>query len=103
MPLYVIHAIDKPEHLQMRLDNYPRHRAYLAAAESLGVRIAASGPMVTEDGSTMIGSLFVVEAESVEAVRAFNAGDPFGKAGLWRKVDIQRFDLKRGSVGVTPG
>jgi hypothetical protein len=99
MPLYVIHAIDKPDHLQTRLDNYPAHRAYLAVAESLGVHIAASGPLVAEDGSTMIGSLLIVEAENEKAARSFNAGDPFAIAGLWQTVDIKRFDLKRGAVG----
>jgi uncharacterized protein len=99
MPLYVVHALDKPDALRTRLDNYPAHRAYLGGAEALGIRIAASGPLVTEDGSAMIGSLFLVEAEAETIVRAFNASDPFAKAGLWASVDIRRFDLKRGSVG----
>jgi uncharacterized protein len=102
MPLYVIHALDKPGRLQTRLDNYSAHRAHLAGAEAAGIRIAASGPLVTEDGLAMIGSLFIVEAESENAARAFNAGDPFALSGLWDKVDIRRFDLKRGAVGVTP-
>jgi uncharacterized protein len=99
MPLYVIHALDKPGALQTRLDNYPAHRAYLGDADALGIRIMASGPLVTEDGSEMIGSLFLVEAEREMIVRAFSAGDPFAKAGLWASVDIRRFDLKRGAVG----
>jgi hypothetical protein len=102
MPLYVIHALDKPGRLQTRLDNYAAHRAYLAGAEALGIRIAASGPLTTEDGSSMIGSLFIVEAESEAAVRAFNGGDPFATAGLWEAVSVQRFDLKRGAVGTGP-
>jgi uncharacterized protein len=99
MPLYVIHALDRPGHLQTRLDNYPAHRAYLGGSDALGVSIKASGPLVSEDGAAMIGSLFLVEAADEAVVRAFNAGDPFAQAGLWNGVSIQRFDLKRGAVG----
>jgi uncharacterized protein len=96
MPLFVIHALDHPDRMQARLDNYPAHRAYLAAAAERGIRIAASGPLMTEDGTTMIGSLFAVEAADIAAVRAFNAGDPFATAELWSTVQIHRFDVRRG-------
>lgn len=99
MPLFVIHAIDHPDRLQVRLDAYAAHRAYLGEAEGKGVRIMASGPLVTDDGATPVGSLFLIEAETVEAVRTFNAADPFATAGLWSRVEIRRFDLRRGAVG----
>ncbi len=99
MPLFVIHAIDAPGRLQTRLDAYADHRAFLGEAAQHGVTIAASGPLVSDDGATPIGSLFLIEAESIEAVRRFNAQDPFAKVGLWSNVTIQRFDLRRGSVG----
>jgi uncharacterized protein len=100
MPLYVIHALDHAGKLPVRLENYLAHRIYLGGAEAMGIRIHASGPLVSEDGATMIGSLFVIEATDEAAARAFNAGDPFAAAGLWQQVNIQRFDLKRGAVGV---
>jgi uncharacterized protein YciI len=99
MPLFVIHALDAPGKLQTRLDAYADHRAYLAAADAQGVTIAASGPLVSDDGATPVGSLLLVEASSIEVARRFNAGDPFAKAGLWANVSVQRFDLRRGSVG----
>ena len=99
MPLFVIHALDRPNALQTRLDAYAAHRAYLGESDGKGVRIMASGPLTTDDGATPIGSLFLIEAETIEAVRAFNAADPFAKAGLWETVAIQRFDLRRGAVG----
>ena len=99
MPLFVIHAVDRPDRLQTRLDAYPAHRAYLGEAEARGVRIMASGPLMTDDGATPVGSLFLIEAETIDAVRAFNAADPFAAAGLWGTVEMRRFDLRRGAVG----
>ncbi len=99
MPLFVIHALDAPGKLQTRLDTYDAHRAFLGEAAAHGVTIAASGPLVSDDGATPIGSLFLIEAGSTEEVKRFNAQDPFARVGLWASVNVQRFDLRRGSVG----
>ena len=99
MPYFVIHALDRPGALSLRLEHYPAHRAYLGGSDAMGVTIAASGPLLSEDDETMIGSCFVIEAEDIAKVRAFNAADPFAKAGLWEAVRIHRFDVRRGSVG----
>jgi len=88
---FVIHGLDKKGALQTRLDNYDKHKAYLVQAP---VKTVISGPLVADDGETMIGSCFVVEADSKEAVVAFNAADPFAAAGVWDRVDINPF-LKR--------
>jgi uncharacterized protein len=100
MPLYCIHALDGPDCNDLRDQHYAAHRAYLETAATRGVTIHASGPLVTEDGERMIGSLIIVEAASEPVVAAFNANDPFAKAGLWASVAIQRFNLRRGKVGV---
>jgi uncharacterized protein len=99
MPLYCIHAFDKSGASTVRAEAYAAHRAHLAEAAGTGVTIHASGPLVAEDGATAIGSLFVVEAADQAAAARFNADDPFAKAGLWAKVEISRFNLRRGSVG----
>lgn len=53
-----------------------------------------SGPLLGPDGSTMIGPLFVFEADTREAVEAFNAADPFQTAGIWKDVSIHPFLLR---------
>jgi uncharacterized protein len=58
------------------------------------VRILISGPLTADDGETMIGSLFLVEAPNRAAVDAFHAGDPFKAAGIWHQVNIHPF-IKR--------
>jgi len=41
-----------------------------------------SGPLVSDDGEKMIGSLFLVEAPGRDEVEAFNRADPFTEAGI---------------------
>ena len=92
--LYAIHALDKEGVLPTRLENNAAHREYLAKADSLGVKIVISGPLTKEDGETVIGSLFIVEADSLDAAKKFNAGDPFHQAQIWERVTITGF-IKR--------
>jgi uncharacterized protein len=101
MPLFCIHGLDHAGKAQVRAEAYAAHRAYLAEAAAKGVTIHASGPLVSDDGAAAIGSLFVVECADAAAAKAFNAGDPFAQAGLWREVRVNRFDLRRGAVGAS--
>jgi uncharacterized protein YciI len=94
--LFVIHALDEPDALPRRLATYEAHKAYLDTADAAGVRIVTSGPLVADDGTTMIGSLLIVEAAERSAVEAFNRADPFQQAGVWRAVAIHRFLRRRG-------
>jgi uncharacterized protein YciI len=94
--LFVIHALDRAGALPRRLANYDAHKSFLADTSAFDVRIVMSGPLVGDDGTTMIGSLFLVEAESRAAVEAFNAADPFAKADVWQRVDIAGFIRRQG-------
>ena len=40
------------------------------------------------------GSCFVLEADNLAAVEAFNSNDPFAKAGLWKTVSIRPFSKR---------
>ncbi|WP_294640231.1 YciI family protein [uncultured Aureimonas sp.] len=88
---FIVHCLDRPNAVQDRLAHYDAHKAYLASAS---VRSVISGPLVADDNETMIGSLFLLEADSKDEVLAFNAADPFNRAGIWEKVEIHPF-LKR--------
>jgi uncharacterized protein YciI len=39
----------------------------------------------------MIGSCFLVEADSLDEVMAFHKNDPFYAAGIWEHVSIHPF------------
>lgn len=85
---YVIHCLDHDDAVDKRLAHYDAHKAYLAAAT---VRTLISGPLLADDEETMIGSCFLLEADSLAEVEAFNRNDPFHHAGLWKTVSIRPF------------
>jgi uncharacterized protein YciI len=94
--LFVVHALDKPGALDVRLAHYDAHKAFLADPSPYGVRIVMSGPLTTDDGAKMIGSLFLVEAADRATVERFNGADPFHDAGIWERVTITGFLRRQG-------
>jgi uncharacterized protein len=89
--LFAIHCLDKPDALPQRLAHHAAHRAYLQEGRA---HLVVAGPLVSDDGETMIGSLFLVDVPSRAEAEAFNAQDPFNRAGIWGQVIIRRFDKK---------
>jgi len=85
---YVVHCLDHDGAVEKRLSLYDAHKAYLAQAP---VKTVISGPLLADDEETMIGSCFVLEADNIAEVEAFNRGDPFARAGLWKTVSIRPF------------
>ncbi|CAM3303293.1 YciI family protein [Cupriavidus taiwanensis] len=88
---FIIHCLDHADALQRRLDSYDAHRAYLATAE---VRCVMCGPLMSDDGARMIGSLFLVRAQDKQQVIDFNRADPFHRAGVWKEIHIHPFLLR---------
>lgn len=94
--LFAIHGVDRKGALDTRLAHYEAHKAFLSDTSAFGVEIVMSGPLVADDGTTMIGSLFLIEAPDRAAVEAFNAADPFKKADIWERVTITGFLRRQG-------
>jgi len=82
--LFVIHCVDKKDHLQVRMDNRPTHLEHL---KSYGDKLQAAGPTLAEDGS-MDGSVVILDLEDRAAAEAFAENDPYNKAGLFESVTI---------------
>ena len=88
---FAIVNLDKPDSLELRMSTREVHLDYL---RGVGEKLLIAGPILSDDGETPIGSVLIVEAESLEAARAFAAADPYAEAGLfssssvmpWRKV-----------------
>ncbi len=91
--LFVIHALDNDGMLDTRTQTFDAHKEYVAGAD---VQVVMSGPLVTDDGETVIGSLFLIEAADRAALDAFHHGDPFFKAGIWKEIHIQAFHRRVG-------
>jgi len=88
---YIVHCLDHTGAVDLRLAHYDAHKAYLA---SKPINILVSGPLLADDNETMIGSLFLVEADCRADVQRFSDADPFRAADLWAKIDIHPI-LKR--------
>ncbi len=82
---YILYALDKPDHTDVRAANREAHLAWAGANRETMVM---GGPFLTDDGGTMIGSLALFEAKTIEPARAFVAGDPYGKAGLFQSIEV---------------
>jgi uncharacterized protein YciI len=96
MPLFVVHALDRPDALPVRLEHYAAHRAYVESDHVHKVSVVMSGPLQSPDGESMIGSLFIIAAEAQPDVEAFAAGDPFMVKGVWGQISVSRFHRRKG-------
>jgi uncharacterized protein YciI len=94
--LFAIHAVDRSGALPIRLAHYDAHKAFLSDTSRFGIKVVMSGPLVADDGQTMIGSLFLVEAPTRNEVESFHHADPFFAAGIWERVTITGFLRRQG-------
>jgi hypothetical protein len=95
MPLFALVCHDKPQALQTRLGAREAHLAYVG--ERLDV-VKLAGPML-DDAGEMAGSLFILDLPDRAAAEAFNAADPYTKAGLWARIDLKPFKATIGQLG----
>jgi uncharacterized protein YciI len=96
MPLFAIHVLDRPGALPLRLEQSAAHRAYVETECDHGLFIVMSGPLQSDDGEIMTGSLFIMDAPDRARVEAFVKSDPFSQAGVWGEVKITRFHRRTG-------
>jgi uncharacterized protein len=98
--VFAFTLIDKPDSSALRQRVRPEHKAYLAAAAD---RMAFAGPLTHDDGTTMMGSLLVIDFPSRDAAHAWLADEPFTKAGLYGSISVQAFvNLWPQKVGFPP-
>jgi len=86
--LYIMICEDKPDSQALRMATRAAHLAFI---ETVREQVRLAGPMLSDDGERMLGSLFLLEAESLDAARALNARDPYTQAGLFGAVTIRPF------------
>ena len=81
---FVIMAFDKDNSLPLRMKTRETHIAYLK--ESGAIRLG--GPFLDAKGD-MAGSLIIFEATDFDAAKAWHAGDPYVKAGLFAHSEVR--------------
>lgn len=87
---YAIICIDKdPDGLAIRKETRPAHLEFL---NELGSKLKFAGPFMSEDGEKPIGTLAVIEAESLQDAKEIASQDPYEKAGVFQSVDIRAWN-----------
>lgn len=89
MSLFLFHGLDKPGGLDLRKATRPAHLAWI---EGLAPRVKIGGPMLSDDGATPVGSMLVVEAETLAEANTLFAQDPYAVAGLWSETTVRPFN-----------
>ena len=89
--LFTMFCIDKPGVLETRKEVMPAHIEYLNSAP---VKMVMSGPLVDDDGETIVGSLYLFEAEDRAAVEEFQRNDPLVKADIWETIETRAFNKR---------
>jgi uncharacterized protein YciI len=82
---FMIYCLDKPGHAAVRAANRSAHLAHL---EKFAKNIVIVGPLLSDDGNAMIGSLLLMEFADRAEAEAFSAADPYRRAGLFQSVVI---------------
>jgi uncharacterized protein YciI len=95
--LFVIHATDKKGAMPTRAKFYRAHRTHLDQAEQYDVDVVTAGTLLADDGETPAGSVFVIDAKDRAAADAFTRSDPYHVNAVWERVEIHRYNRKRGT------
>ena len=87
--LFALIAYDRPNSIARRLEIRPEHLKFL---DALGDQLVLAGPFLDDKGD-MVGSIVVVEAETLDAARETFGRDPFMQGNLFDSVTIKPWRL----------
>ena len=86
--LFIIDCLDKPGHENVRKDTRQAHLDYVKGFKD---QVIAAGPILSDDGERMIGSLLILDFGDRLLAERFAANDPYTKAELFQSVTIRRW------------
>ncbi len=89
--LYIIYQIDGSDSPDIRAATRAEHFKYLDEHDDI---LVLGGAMLAEDGKTRTGSVLIVNVEDLAAAEAFSENEPFRRAGLFARVEINH--MRRG-------
>ena len=87
--LFALVAHDRPNSVARRVELRPEHLKHL---DALGDTLVLAGPFLDDSGA-MVGSIMVIEAESLDAARTIFSRDPFMTSNLFDSVTIKPWKL----------
>jgi uncharacterized protein len=83
---FVAICLDKPNSLDMRLANRAAHLEYLRKHAKA---IRTCGPLLADDGETMIGSMLILDVPNRASADAILSEDPYKHANLFASVEVR--------------
>ncbi|MDH3315747.1 MAG: YciI family protein [Gammaproteobacteria bacterium] len=83
--LFVVYVLDKPGTGKQRLALKPAQYEHLGKVEN---RMVTGGPLLAEDGETMIGSLLIIDLPDRAAAESWLAEAPFTQGGVFGEATI---------------
>jgi len=94
-----VYCRDKPgaDVVRIRQEVLAEHLAHI---ERTIDNILLAGPLFSQDGKSVTGSLLIYKAASREAARTMLEADPYFKADIWQEIT---FDVLYGAAGEAVG
>jgi uncharacterized protein len=86
---FALVAHDRPNSVALRMAIRPEHLKHL---DALGEQLLLAGPFLNDAGEG-VGSIVVIEADSLEEARTLFGRDPFLTQGLFDQVTIKPWKL----------
>ena len=83
--LFIIYQVDKQGGEEIRAAAREDHFAYLDEHEDI---LVLGGALLGDDGKTRTGSVLIVNVKNRAEAEAFSENEPFRKAGLFERVEI---------------
>jgi uncharacterized protein len=93
--LFCVICMDKPNSLPLRQATRPAHIEYVSQSPNT---VKLGGPLMDEDGTSMIGTMLIIEAENRADAEAFVANDPYNLAGLFHNAEVHPWNHLIGSL-----
>lgn len=87
--LFMFYMLDAPGMDQKRAQIRPQHKAYLGQQAHA---IAFAGPLYNDDATRAMGSLLVIDFDSLASARQWLMHEPFTQAGIYGEVTIRPFE-----------
>jgi uncharacterized protein len=93
--LVALVCFDKPFSNALRMVTREAHLAYVRDS---GAAVRMAGPLLSDDGTRMEGSLIILDVADLSAAKAWAEADPYARAGLFGDVLIKpwRFAIENG-------
>lgn len=90
---YLVTCRDDPARSPLRAEHLDGH---LRHVERHWTRYVTAGPIREPGGEALVGSVFLVLADSLEDARTLMDGDPYITSGLYASIDYKELTLSIG-------